>query len=171
MDALPRAPLTRRGRTLLGGLLGGILGTSGMVLVGIAAEWGAGIPLDRLAPELELGFGGPLAGAGVLGSDFSLPVHYLHGLILGLLLAGILLLGGQFGVAPRIPGWASGLTFGAVVSGIVLVLLMVTSNTALSAGLIGLVFLLHLTFGGSAGALIQRVRDGPLPRTVASAPM
>lgn len=142
-----------------------------MILVGIAAEWGAGIPLHRLIPQLELGFGGPLAGAGFLGSNFSLPVHYLHGLILGLLLAGILWVGERWRLAPQGPVWTSGLIFGAVVSVVVLGLLAGTSNTPLSPGLIGLVVLLHLTFGGLAGALIQRVRQEPGLAPAAGAPM
>ncbi|MGA7862134.1 MAG: hypothetical protein WCB19_09830 [Thermoplasmata archaeon] len=139
-----------------------------MILLGIVAEGGAGVSLSRLVPELELGFGGPLAGAGVLGPDFSLPVHYLHGVVLGLLFAGIILLGEHFRVAPRVPLWSSGLVFGAVVSGIVLVLLAVTTSVALSPGLIGLVSLLHLTFGGLAGSLLPRVRAGSIPASVVS---
>jgi len=155
--APPREPLTRRPRTLLGGLLGGTLGTSGMILLGIGAESGAGLPLGRLLPELEIGFGGPLAGAGALGAGFSLPVHYLHGLVLGLLFAGILLVGERFKVAPRIPIWSSGLIFGAVVAVVVLGLLAVTSGSSLDPGAIGLVCLLHLAFGGLSGAVVQRV--------------
>jgi hypothetical protein len=156
--APPRGSLTRRNRAILGGVLAGILGTSGMILVGIAAEAGFRLPLSRLLPELELGFGGPLAGAGILGSSFSLPVHYLHGIVLGLLFAGIIGLGEQLRVAPRIPLWCSGLLFGAVVAGVVLVLLRATSSAALTIGLTGLVVLIHLTFGGLAGILLQQVR-------------
>lgn len=171
MGAPPRNPLTGRAQTTLyGGLLGGLLGTSGMIFIGVAAERGAGLPLPRLLPELELGFGGPAAGAGVLGADFSLPIHYLHGAVLGILFAGLLLLSDHLGMAPRVPLWSIGLIFGAVVSGFVLALLKVTSAGVLDPGLIGLVCLLHLTFGGSAGAVIQRVRAMPLPATPASVP-
>jgi hypothetical protein len=161
--ARPRERLTGKARTLLGGVLGGIFGTSGMVLLGITLEWGAGLPLDRLLPELELGFGGPLAGAGVLGPGFSLPVHYLHGAVLGLLFAGLILLGEHLEVAPRIPLWGSGLIFGAVVSGVVLLLLDLTAGGALTPGLLGLVCLLHLTFGGLAGLVLPRVRSPLTP--------
>jgi hypothetical protein len=159
--APPRESLTRRNQVLLGGGLAGILGTSGMILVGIAAEVGFGLPLSRLLPELELGFGGPLAGAGILGRGFSLPVHYLHGTILGLLFAGIIWGSEHLRVAPRTPMWSSGLIFGAVVSGVVLVLLLVTSNATVTPGLTGLVVLMHLTFGGLVGILFHRVREIP----------
>jgi hypothetical protein len=161
VDAPPREPLTPRNRALLGGVLAGILGTSGMILVGIATEAGFRLPLSRLLPELELGFGGPLAGAGILGPGLSLPVHYLHGIVLGVLFAGVIGLAEHLGLAPRIPLWSSGLLFGAVVSAIVLVLLQTTSNAALTPGVTGLVVLMHLTFGGLAGTLLQNVREIP----------
>jgi hypothetical protein len=161
VDARPREPLTDRTLHLLGGLLGGILGTSGMIFVGIAAEAVAGIPARRLLSELELGFGGPLAGAGILGSDFSLPVHYLHGAVLGLLFVGILWVGERLRVAPRIPYWSSGLIFGAVVAGVVLILVEAATGIELDPALIGLVVLLHLTFGGLAGVTLSWVRAGP----------
>jgi hypothetical protein len=165
VDAQPREPLTDRTRLLLGGLLGGILGTSGMIFVGIAAEWAAGVPVRGLLPELELGFVGPLAGAGILGPDFSLAVHYLHGAVLGLLFVGILAVGERLRVAPRIPYGASGLIFGAAVAGIVLVLLEATTRTDLGPALIGLVVLLHLTFGGVAGGTLSRVRAASVSGT------
>jgi hypothetical protein len=152
-------PLSRNAWTFLGGLLGGIIGTSGMFLIGVAAERLATVPLDRTLPQLELGFGGPVAGAGVLGPDLSLPVHYLHGAVLGLLLAGILLLGERWRVAPHIPLWADGLIFGTAVSGFVVLLLDATVPEKLSPELVGLVVLLHVTFGGLAGGVLQRVRD------------
>jgi hypothetical protein len=163
--APPRETLTPRNRTFLGGVLAGFLGTSGMILVGVGAEAGSGLPFSQFLPELELGFGGPWAGVGSLGSGFALPVHYLHGVILGLLFAGIIVLGERLRVAPEIPLWSSGLIFGAVVSGIVLVLLRATSNAQLIPGLVGLVVLMHLTFGGLAGILFQRIRGIPEPGT------
>jgi hypothetical protein len=165
VDAQPRGPLTDRTRVLRGGLLGGIFGTSGMIFVGIAAEWVAGVPLRGLLSELELGFGGPLAGAGILGPDFSLPVHYLHGAVLGLLFVGILWVGERLGVAPSIPYWSSGLIFGTVVAGIVLVLLEASTGTDLRPALIGLVVLLHLTFGGLAGVTLSWVPAGSASAT------
>jgi hypothetical protein len=129
-----------------------------MILVGLAAEAGAKVPLDRLVPTLELGFGGPLAGAGVLGPAFSLPIHYLHGVALGLLFVGIILLGERLGVAPPIPLWSSGMVFGGIVAGVVLFLLVETSTLTLTPGLVGLVCLLHVTFGGLAGFALQRCR-------------
>jgi hypothetical protein len=164
-----REPLSRRSRTLLGGALGGILGTSGIILLGLGIEGAFGFGLDRLIPELELGFGGPLAGAGVLGPDFSVPIHYLHGAILGLVLAGLLLLDDRLRWADRIPVWADGLIFGAVVASVVLVLLDATSGSALTPGLAGLVILLHVTFGGLAGAVVQRVRE-TVPRAAREIP-
>jgi hypothetical protein len=158
VDARSRELPLRSVRTLCAGLLGGILGTSGMILVGVAAEAGARLPLAQILPELELGFGGPLAGAGALGPDYSLPVHYLHGAVLGFLFAGIVLAAEHVHMAPRIPGWASGLIFGAVVAAVVIGLVWVTSAGALGLGVVGLIVLLHLTFGGLTGALVQRVR-------------
>lgn len=166
MAARPGKPLTGSARTLVGGILGGILGTSGMILGGIALERAAGLALPQLLPDLELGFGGPLAGAGILGPDFSLPVHYIHGVLLGMLFAGIVLVAERFQVAPRIPLWSGGLLFGAVVAAVVLALLQRTSNGTLGPGIIGLVVLLHLTFGGLAGLLISSVRI-PFPPAAA----
>ncbi|MCI4351947.1 MAG: hypothetical protein L3K14_00965 [Thermoplasmata archaeon] len=165
MAAPLKKPPTPRSPILVGGLLGGILGTSGMILVGIVAEWGAGVPLSRLTPELELGFGGPFAGAGVLGSGLSLPVHYLHGMLLGLVFAWVVWLGERLGLAPRIPLSASGLLFGGIVSTFVVALLAATAGGPLSPGVVGLVGLLHLTFGGLTGATLERVRGGHLPDT------
>jgi hypothetical protein len=163
VDARSKEPPPGSVRTLCAGLLGGILGTSGMILVGFAAEGAARLPLGRILPELQLGFGGPLAGAGILGPDFSLPVHYLHGVALGLLFAGIVLAAEYGQMAPRIPLWASGLIFGAVVAAVVMALVWATSTEALSVGVGGLIVLLHLTFGGLTGALVQRVRVSAVP--------
>jgi hypothetical protein len=165
----PRELLPRSAATLLGGLLGGILGTSGMILVGVAAEAAAGLSLTRWLPQLELGFGGPLAGAGILGTDFSLPAHYVHGTVLGLVFAGLLLFGERVRIAPRIPPWESGLAFGAVVAGIVLLLLRATVSIALTPGLVGLVLLLHLTFGALAGILVQWVSPQSIPGALPAA--
>lgn len=164
MAAQPSVPPTRRFRTLLGGMLGGILGTSGMIGLGLAVEAAAGLPLHELIPELELGFGGPVAGAGVLGPEFALPVHYLHGVLLGLVLAGFLLLDDRLEWARQVPVWASGLLFGGVVSAVVFVILAATHGGAPTPGLAGLVVFLHFAFGGLAGLAIHRVRDGILPR-------
>jgi hypothetical protein len=129
-----------------------------MILVGVAAELSVGLPLRRVLPELELGFGGPVAGAGVLGPSFALPVHYLHGAVLGLLFVGIILLGERYQLTPQLSLPVSGLVFGAAVSVAVLLLLWWTSPGPLSLGLIGLVCLLHLTFGGLAGTALEYVR-------------
>ena len=164
MAAPPIGPPRSSSATLLGGLFGGILGTSGMILVGLGAESTTGLSFNRLLPELELGFGGPIAGAGVLGSSFTLPIHYLHGIVLGLLFAGIWLLGERWALLPPIPVWASGMVFGAVVSAFVLGLLAGTVGDLLTPGVAGLVFLLHLTFGGLTGAAVQQFRRGSPPR-------
>lgn len=155
---------------LLGGVLGGILGTSGMILVGLAAERAAGVPPVRWVADLELGFGGPWAGAGTYGPVVALPVHYLHGLILGLVFVGLLAAGERLGWAPALPPAANGLIFGVVLSGFVGVLLWATTPGPATPGLVALVLLMHLTFGGAAGAVVGQLRHPFRPVPSAAVP-
>lgn len=155
---------TRNADALLGGGLGGLLGTSAMVLVGLGVEAGAGLPTVRLLPELELAFGGPVAGAGALGATFALPVHYAHGLALGLLFVGILALGDRWSIRPRLPLWAQGLIYGGAVSGVAIALLATTDGGLPNPDLAGLVCLLHGTFGVLLGAIVTRLTPGRLSR-------
>lgn len=149
-------------------MLPGILGTPGRIFTGIGAERAAGVRLHRILPVLELGLGGPWAGAGVLEPDLSLPVYYRHGAVSGLSLAGMPLVGERFRVAPRLPFWTGEPVFGAVVAGITLALLDPATGVGDRPALVGFVVLLPVTFAGWTDRTFSRLRGGPASATTAA---
>jgi hypothetical protein len=133
------------------GCLGGTIGTSGMILMGLLAIGLAGVPPSQWASELALGFGGPSAvfPASGLGPEFVL--HYLHGIVLGAAFGGGYVVASRrfpF-IAGRLPLF--GILFGFVLAAVVLVLMVVTVAATLTTGTVGLVILLHATFGSLVG--------------------
>lgn len=161
MDAPPiRFPTRDPRATLVAGLLGGVLGTSVMIVLGVVSEWASGVPPRQLGMILELGFGGPLSTLGSFGPATVLPLHYVHGALLGLLLGVLIMATSRTRFADRLPDWVTGLAFGAVISPVVLALLVASVTLVLTPGLVGLVFLLHLGFGATVGGVVQGLR-GP----------
>ena len=154
-----RVPSQWEWRLLLGGgVLGGILGTSGMVIGGVTAEVASGVRPADLLGTLEIGFGGALAGAGALGPSWGLPVHYLHGIVLGLLLAALIRLGARFELTRGLSPSYAGPMFGLVLSPFVTGFLVWTDPGVLTLDEAVFIVVLHVVFGALAGLALDWTR-------------
>jgi len=127
---------------LLAGSLGGVLATGAMYGVAAVVLAATGVPLGRWAAATETGFGGTV---GSLLDLAGLPLHLLHGVVIGALVGAALLL---FMPALRARvGVAGGLLLGLVLWVGVLVLSTATRATQGDGPPIVLSLTMHLAFG------------------------
>lgn len=147
---------------LLAGSLGGVLATGAMYGVAAVVLAATGVPLGRWAAATETGFGGSV---GALFGLTGLPLHLLHGVVIGAVAGTAVLL---FVPAVRLRvGVAGGLLLGLALWAGVLALSAATRATQGDGPPFVLSLTMHFAFGGVLALTVLAVGRWATPSSEA----